>query len=104
MRKYLIALTAAAALSLAGCGTFGGGGGTVADSKFVVAVKAFTTTACGYVPTTATVKELFENGYATTVAALANLICDAVRPLQTGARRAGLPKVGNVTIRGYWAK
>lgn len=105
MRRHLIALATAAALSLGGCGTWGGGG-AVEDNRLIVAAKALTTTLCNYVPTTATVRELFQNGYATTAAAIANLICDAVRPLLTGARRAGKgpPKVGNVVIRGYWAK
>jgi len=92
------------ALSLGGCATMPGGGGTIADQ--IKQAQAIAQQVCGFLPTAATVAGLFNVGLGSALA-VASAICNAVKPAP-GARVArterGTPMVRGVPIRGQFVR
>jgi predicted small secreted protein len=71
----------------------------------VASVRGYATQICAYVPTAATVISIFNSGYGTDVAAVANAICQAVTtaPLADGPGDHK-PRVNGVVVRGQFVK
>lgn len=113
MKKLLFALAFAGAL--AGCTS--GPTKTAQDiatsistasqtvNEKVVSVKSYAEQVCKYVPTAATVISIFNSGFGTDVAAVANAICAAVTtvPLADGPGDHR-PRVNGVVVRGRFVK
>jgi hypothetical protein len=99
MKKILLAAAAAWAVSLGGCTTTG----TFDLATFVSQVQSTTNAVCAFIPTAETVANIVATGnpIVATADAVANAICDAVRPKTTGRLRApGPPTVAGVVVHG----
>lgn len=108
MRRILMAVSAGLlALSLSACGTTGGVGtpGTGSVTDAIKQVQEYTALACKFVPTVATVAAIFSGGASSSIAAIAQDICNAVTtvPLADGPRRVPYVQTrrGKVPIKGH---
>lgn len=73
----------------------------ITQTKSVVAkVQSYTSTACKFLPTAATITSLFNAGIGATIEAVGGAICNAITtaPLADGGTR--VPYVNGVAIRG----
>lgn len=101
MRKILLIL---AITSLAGCATVPGTGNPASFDEFIKNAQAWAVRACGFVPTAATVANIFAAGQFTTYIAIGDAICKAV-VIPPGARIAKVtPRVGKVVVRGRFVR
>lgn len=102
MRKMLV--IAALAMSLGGCATTGGAGGTQA---IITQIQQVATQACGFLPTANTVAAILAAaagvpGAATGVEAIAAAICSQMT--KPAAAKRGAPMVYGVPITGTFVK
>lgn len=105
-----VAVSAALALSLAGCAT------TVTENLppaqqpiNIQQVQQLATTVCGFLPTVATVASIlatFTGGgtIVSTAEGVASAICAAVVPRRGARRGAAPPRVNGVTVRGRFVR
>lgn len=103
-RQMILAAPVAAALSLGGCASTGGG----LDPAFVDQVRAAATAACGFLPTAETVLGIIgtisgTGPIAATVSGIANAICQAVTA-KAGARAGSPPMVNGIIIHGRFVR
>jgi len=102
MRKFLMMIPLAATLGFAGC-TSTGGIDTGQIAAYEQQVQQIAVSICGFLPTAATVLNIFVGNPALgTAEAIAQAICNAVTPsAQLQARkRATMPNVGGVPVHG----
>lgn len=108
MKKILI--VSALALSLAGCQTAQSIATSITTATNTVqekahAVQGYATTLCSFVPTIASIIAVFNSGYSSDVAVVANAICSAVTtvPLADGPGDHR-PRINGVLIKGQFVK
>lgn len=101
MKNILLALVFAASTILGGCAnTTPGGGGTATDYTALVAqIQGYTKTACGFVPTAATILNILGAAVpgVTAATAIAQAVCTAVAPPMMAGRGTGVSK----TVKGW---
>ena len=95
---------AAAAIGISGCTSTG----TVDQTK-IDQVQQLAVIACGFLPTVETVANLISPGVAAVPSAIAQAICDAVRPTMAAAGRPrmgapGATYVGKVKVEGQFVR
>ena len=101
MHTKVLALIVLAAIGLAGCATTGPTSSTPA--QVVSQVQNIALQICKFLPTAATVTDIFLTGNATlqTAEQVANAICAAVAPVKQGrSRLRGAPMVNGIAIHG----
>jgi hypothetical protein len=115
MKKLLLPLAFAGAMVLGGCQTDVSktaqdiatsiSTGSQTFNEKVASVKSYATKVCQYVPTAASVIAIFNSGFGTDVAAVANAICQAVTtaPLADGPGDHK-PRVNGVVVHGRFVK
>ncbi len=108
MKLKLATFTLCTALSLGGCATTGGVSPTDIASA-VAAVQSATVTACGFLPTAATVSGILASlipgasAIEQEIASVAGSICAAVMPAKN-LRRLGARTVRGVVIHGRFVR
>lgn len=102
MRKFLMAIPLAAALTFGGCATTG------TNIDIIAAVQAATVQACKFLPTAQTVADIFAAGnpLLVTASAVAVAICAAVSPQALAAKKRGgaAPTVAGVVVHGKFVR
>lgn len=110
MKFLRMALMGAACLAMAGCVTaqdLATDISTVAQTTKdkITSVQSYALQVCKFVPTAATVVSIFSSGYGSSVAAVANAICNAVTtvPLADGPGDHK-PRVNGIIVRGAFVR
>ncbi len=102
MKKLLLAIPLAAALTFGGCATTGG------NVNVIEQVRQAAVAVCGFLPTVETVAAILASGnpIVATASGIANAICDAVThlPPMTARRGAPAPSVAGVVIHGKFVR
>lgn len=114
MKKLALTLMLASGLALAGCATPGNGpapapSGPIAQDSTITAIQQAAVSVCGFLPAVETVASIvatFTGGGAIVdlVGRVAGSICNAVKPPLGARKRAAVPMVNGVVIKGGFVR
>ncbi len=108
MRKLSLIMLATVSIGLGGCATVTPGSPSPTPGQVITQAQQIAVQVCGFLPTVATITDIFLSGNAAyqSAEAIAKAICGAITPskLSQARKRAVRPSVGGVAIDGKFVR